>query len=73
LIDDAYKSAFRAKNTPFYENKIKDSILKGDYIMMVKTMMELMILALVCLAIYVNNKQDEKKQKEFMEFGMEQA
>lgn len=73
MTDVVYKSAFRAKNTPFYENKIKDSILKGEYIMMAKTMMELIILALVGLAIYVNNKQDEKKQKEFMEFGMEQA
>lgn len=41
--------------------------------MMVKTMMELFIIALVCLAVYVDKKQDEKKQKEFMEFGMEQT
>lgn len=41
--------------------------------MMLKTAMELLIVALVCLGAYADKKQTEKKQKEFMEFGMEQA
>lgn len=41
--------------------------------MLTQTLAGLFILILFGVALYVEHKEDERKKKAFMEFGMEQA
>lgn len=59
----------RAKNTPFYENKIKTvSIVKGDCNMLVQNLAGLLAIVLFRVALYIENKEHEAEVKKFMEF-----